>query len=300
MFQFLTLDRDTPINSPRSQPATITNPCVIEARDAITAQRVFQPDVAIVLGSGLGPLAEFVEHKTQIAYTDIPHFPRTHAAGHAGKLLLGFLAGLRVVMMQGRVHRYEGWSTSECTFPLRVMHALGAQTLIATNAAGGLNPRFCPGDLMVVDSHINRLDGGWRTSSHATLDLGHPPVLRGEPIYDYGLIQRAKQLARIKDTVLHQGCYLATLGPTYETRSEYKMFRSLGADAVGMSTVPEVQLAHQLGMNVLAFSVITNVASMDFPQSTTHDEVVDVGNSAGPKLMAIVQQIMQDMSGQPD
>lgn len=279
---------------------------VSAARDHITDQRVFQPDVAIVLGSGLGGLADRVEHKTEIPYSSIPSFPKTHAVGHAGKLVLGFVAGLRVVMMQGRAHRYEGKSIPESIFPVDCMLSLGAKLLIATNAAGGLNPRYEPGDLMAIDSHIDRLQRQTLLQSGKDLlPVGSASsnmlgLARGESPYDYELIRRAKQLARKQDTVLHQGCYVGTLGPTYETRSEYKMFRWMGGDAVGMSTIPEVLAAQRQGINVLAFSVITNVASTDIPQSTTHDEVVDVGNSAGPKLLAIIEGILQDMSGQPD
>ena len=275
------------------------------ARDFITAQRVFQPDVAIVLGSGLGGLADRVEHETAIPYDSIPGFPKTHAVGHAGKLILGFVAGLRVVMMQGRAHRYEGRSIPASAFPIECMLSLGANLLITTNAAGGLNPRYEPGDLMVIDSHIDRLQR--RTSLRSGDDFSGQPesstqvgIQRGEFPYDYSLIRRARQLARQEDVVLHQGCYLGTLGPTYETRSEYKMFRWMGADAVGMSTIPEVLAAQKQSVSVLAFSVITNVASTDVPQTTTHDEVVDVGNQAGPKLLKVIEGIMQDMSGQPD
>lgn len=271
---------------------------IAESVDAITQRKLFQPQVAIVLGSGLGDLAFRVKHATQIPYGTIPHFPSTHAAGHAGQLWLGFLSGMPVVLMQGRAHRYEGRANSEVEFPIRCLHALGASTLITTNAAGGLNTRFQTGDLMVLDSHMDFL---WERAPNApSMDPhGVSPQRNGNP-YDYSLIRRSREIAHKGGIDLHQGCYLATLGPTYETRSEYRMFRWMGADAVGMSTVPEVLAARSCGMNVLGFSVITNVASTDVPSSTTHQEVVDSGNQAGPKLMQIIQEILEDMAGQPD
>ncbi len=270
---------------------------VADARDAILARRLLQPQVALILGSGLGDLAAQVEHPTAISYEDIPHFSRTHVAGHAGRLVLGYLSGIPVVLMQGRTHRYEGSANVHVRFPVYCMHALGARTLIATNAAGGLNTRFQKGDLMVLDGHIDLLwaRGMWQRSERSGAGS-----VRGKATYDFDLMRQAKAIASKHQLVLHQGCYLATLGPTYETRAEYRMFRQLGADAVGMSTVPEVLAARQLGMGVLAFSVITNVASTDIPQSTTHDEVIQSVSSAGRKLMTIVRQILDNFAGQPD
>ena len=270
-----------------------------EARDAIQGRKFFQPQVALILGSGLGEMANSVEHAWSIPYADIPHFPKTHAVGHAGRLVLGYLSGLPVVVMQGRAHRYEGCSNLDVSFPVYCMHALGADKLIATNAAGGLNTRFQTGDSMVIDSHIHMLWQRDRLDLQPTFTETGQSV-RGPSPYDFDLLADAQAVARRQDIVLHQGCYLATLGPTYETRAEYKMFRMLGADAVGMSTAPEVIAARRLGMRVLAFSVITNVASTDIPQSTTHAEVVDSGNSAGPKLIRIIQGVLEDLAGQPD
>ncbi|QDV24740.1 purine-nucleoside phosphorylase [Aureliella helgolandensis] len=277
-------------------PAKLTA-LVAEARDRVFAKRIFQPRVAIVLGSGLGDLATRLTHPTALPYSEIPGFPRTHAVGHAGQLILGFLAGVPVVLMQGRAHRYEGFSNLHVRFPIRCLHALGATTLIVTNAAGGLNTRFQKGDLMAIDSHIDFL---WNRQQWGKPHVRPTPPLRGKCPYDFGLIHHANSIARRKDITLHQGTYLATLGPTYETRGEYRMFRQLGADAVGMSTVPEVLTARELSMQVLGFSVITNVASTDIPQSTSHSEVVDLGNEAGPRLMDILEDLLQDMAGQPD
>ncbi|MEM8732891.1 MAG: purine-nucleoside phosphorylase [Planctomycetota bacterium] len=288
---------------------TTPTAAVQEARDAILAQKLFQPQVAIVLGSGLGPLADRVDHAFAISYADIPGFPKTHAVGHAGRLVLGFLGGVRVALLQGRAHRYEGWTNAQVAFPTEVLHSLGARTLVTTNAAGGLNARYRVGDLMVIDSHFDWLWRGFHTGTsqeeisevHSGTNRGTTDcVVRGNSPYDRGLIERVHSIARRHGTVLHQGAYMATLGPTYETRSEYAMFREMGADTVGMSTVPEVLKATSLGMDVLAFSVVTNVASTDVPQSTTHDEVVESGKAAGPKLIAVIEALLDEMSGEPD
>ncbi|MEZ6134130.1 MAG: purine-nucleoside phosphorylase [Pirellulaceae bacterium] len=268
---------------------------VARARDAITAIKLWQPQVAIILGSGLSGLADCIAHATTIDYGHIPHFLPTHAVGHEGKLILGYLSGVPVAMMQGRTHRYEGYANCEVAFPVHVMHALGASMLITTNAAGGLNTRYQAGDLMVIDSHIDFL---WPRGQTGAPQLR--PAIRGPSPYDQQLLHNARNIARLSCTTLHQGCYLATLGPTYETRSEYRMFRWAGADAVGMSTLPEVYAARELEMQVLAFSVITNVASTDVPVSTNHAEVVETGNSAGPRLMNIIQQLLEELAGPPD
>lgn len=267
---------------------------VERARDTIIGFRLFQPQIGIVLGSGLGELAEQVEHASAVSYEEIPCFPRTHACGHAGKLIFGYLAGMPVVLMQGRAHRYEDWSNVDVSFPIHCLHALGVHTLVTTNAAGGLNPRFKIGDLMVIDGHLDFL---WR---RGLIGKASRPAPRGKPPYDQVLIDRVQHIARAHGIVLHQGCYLGTLGPTFETRSEYRMFRKTGADVVGMSTIPEVLAASQLGLRTVAFSVITNVASTDIPMATTHAEVIESGNTAGPKLLKIIQSLLEDMSGQPD
>lgn len=268
---------------------------VRSACDAIQDRRLLRPAVAIVLGSGLGALAEEILHATSIEYSEIPGFSKTHVAGHAGRLILGFIGGLPVVLMQGRTHRYEGHSQRKVQFPVQVMRGLGAETLIVTNAAGGLNRRFDVGDLMVIDSHIDFL---WSRGQYP------PPesrsVARGHNPYSPELIRRAKAIALRKEIVLHQGCYLGTLGPTYETRSEYRFFRTAGADAVGMSTIGEVLAARDLAMRVLGFSVITNVASTEVPTTTSHQEVEHYAQSAGPRLLSIVKQLLDEISGQPD
>ncbi len=267
---------------------------VDEARDAITAHRLFQPRVGIILGSGLSELAGHVQHASKLAYADIPYFPATHAAGHAGQLIMGYLAGMPVVVMSGRGHCYEGRCQNEVRFPVYCLQALGIDTLIVTNAAGGVNPRFRKEDLMLIDSHIDCL---WRRQMPP---CDWPATEQISEFYDPGLLELATRIALKQQCVLHRGCYLATLGPTYETRAEYRMFRQFGADAVGMSTVPEVLAARSAGVRVLACSVITNVASTWTPQVTTHGEVVAAGLGAGPRLLRLAMAMLEEMSGQPD
>jgi purine-nucleoside phosphorylase len=272
---------------------------IAAAVDFILDRRLLQPQVAIILGSGLGSLAGDVRHGTSIPYRDIPHFETTHADGHAGQLILGYLAGVPVVVMQGRYHRYEGHSCAAVCFPVRVMQALGASTLLVTNAAGGLNPRFRAGDLMLVDQHINCL---WPRNQHAA--SGHAPApgqLRYcDNVYDSDLLERMRRIALRSELSMHRGTYIATLGPTYETRSEYRMFRWMGGDAVGMSTVPEALTARELSMRVLAISVITNVACTDAGHGTTHAEVVQCGQQVEPRLRHLVHQLLEEMAGPAD
>lgn len=279
----------------------------------ISEARLLQPQVAIILGSGLGRLGDDVQHATCIPYNTISHFKVPHAVGHAGQLILGYLAGVPVVVMQGRYHRYEGHSDQCVAFPVQVMAALGARTLIVTNAAGGLNPRYLPGDLMLVDQHINGL---WPRPTHQTANASaaiamgcndHKTTMPASPVgrylpvvYDAGLLDQAARIARQCDVNLQRGTYVATLGPTYETRSEYRMFRWMGGDAVGMSTVPEVMAARQSGLRVLAMSVITNVACTDQAHGTSHDEVVQRGREIEPKLRRLVRLMLEEMAGPAD
>ncbi|MBX3421724.1 MAG: purine-nucleoside phosphorylase [Pirellulaceae bacterium] len=288
--------------------------CVTAACEVIQQHRILAPWVGCVLGSGLGGLAAQVTHATSIPYADVPGFSKTHAVGHAGRLVLGYFGGVPVVLLQGRSHRYEGRSPREVQFPIYVLRALGATTLITTNAAGGVNPTFRVGDLMVINRHIDLL---WPGQFGRAAPLGEPipspakpelqlPCVVGydfpRPVSPYclQLTAQVNSIAQQHGIAMQQGCYVGTLGPTYETRAEYKFFRWAGADAVGMSTIPEVIAAAQLGMKVLGISVITNVASTDTPQETSHAEVVQSSNQAGPKLQVIVRELLEQMSGQPD
>ena len=253
----------------------------------------FQPRVGLILGSGLGQLADRIEDACRIPYSEIPGFPESRVPGHAGNLILGRLGGTPVVVMQGRAHLYEGWSTWKATFPLRCMHALGIQTVIVSNASGGLNPRFHSGQVVLIDSHIDWMN---RSGIHAadaidsTATIGLPHRV-GNP-YDAGLLSMAEQFAVKLGFTLARGTYLATLGPNYETRAEYRMFDKMGADMVGMSTVPEILLANQLGLKVLAFSIVTNVATPDVQQTTDHADVLDWSRQAQEQLVPLIDSIL--------
>ena len=272
-----------------------------EACRAIGERSLLVPRVAIVLGSGLGALAEHVEHSVKIPYSAIPGFPLSHAHGHAGYLHLGYIGGVCVVVMQGRAHLYEGHSVEKATFPIRVMRQLGAETLILSNASGGMNTRFVSGDLMVIDEHIDLMfRTGIRSSDFPSSFAPSDLPSRSGAVYDPNWIRLAHATAKKLGIRLQQGTYLATLGPTYETRAEYRFFHRIGADAVGMSTVPEACLAHQIGFRILGFSVITNVARPDVLEKTSHAEVLDFAAVAQTKLVPLVQALLQDLAGPPD
>lgn len=271
---------------------------------------------AIILGSGLGGLAERIDDATAIDYHDIPGFSRSTAGGHRGQLICGILAGRRVVAMAGRFHRYEGWSNEQVAFPVHVMHALGAKRLIVSNAAGGVNPKFCVGDLMVIRDHINWLHGGGPLSAMSQqeraqnlVDSGdtralpqegsamRPCVLsetpwRSQSVYDENLADLAQSVAIRGGFTAQQGTYLATLGPTYETRAEYRMMRRIGADVAGMSTVSEVLAATGLGMRILGISLVSNVAQVDLPVKADHQEVLRAGREAAAKMEQIVIEVV--------
>jgi purine-nucleoside phosphorylase len=281
-----------------------------------------QPTVAIILGSGLGELADGIESSVRIPFAELPGFVSSTARGHRGQVVIGRLAGTPVVALAGRFHRYEGWSLAQVTFPVRVMSALGAKTMIVSNAAGGLRPHFRVGDLMVIRDHINWIparrpteargddpvrsrstadDSSDRADRNAADDIDHqrPHGFGGvsAATYDAALAQVAMAAGRDGDFAVHQGTYLATLGPTYETRAEYRMMRRLGADAVGMSTVPEAIVARRCGMRALAISMISNVARPDAVEETTHDEVLDAGRDAAPNLTRVVRAVISASSG---
>ncbi|MEL6110920.1 MAG: purine-nucleoside phosphorylase [Planctomycetota bacterium] len=255
---------------------------------------------AIVLGSGLGPLADKIESSTAIPFEQIPGFARSTAGGHRGQLIVGELAGKTVVAMAGRFHRYEGWTDSEVAFPIRVMRGLGATQLIASNAAGGVNPKLRVGDLVVIRDHINwlhpRAGGAALTAvqnDHVKATAEHQTPGRLGEVYSSRLAASALKAARQGGFVASEGTYLATLGPNYETRAEYRMMRHIGADVVGMSTVGEVMTAVGLGMSVLAISTVSNVADPDRAVVADHQEVLVAGAAAAEKLEAIVRSVLR-------
>jgi len=233
---------------------------------------------AVILGTGLGELAENLTAATTIAYGNIPGFPCSTALAHKGRLVCGEISGVPTIMMQGRCHLYEGYSFDELTLPVRVLAALGVQLLIVTNAAGGLNSGYRTGEVMLIDDHIN-LMGCW------CADAERPRA----PLYDCELAALAIATARRCDFVLQRGVYVGVTGPTYETRAEYRAFRRIGGDCVGMSTVPEALAAATCGLRVLGLSTVTNVASPDAPKTVTAEEVVEVAAIARPRVQQIIE-----------
>ncbi len=262
------------------------------ACDGIRSHWNHTPRAGIILGSGLGDFASQVAADVIIPYEEIPGFPQKAATiGHRGELVCGTISGVPVATMAGRFHFYEGHAIDDVAFPVRVMKALGVEYLIVSNASGGLNPAFGSSDIMVMEDHIqlmfqNPLIG----VNDDTLGPRFPDM---SAPYDRELIEMAQQIARQNDFQLHQGVYAALTGPTYETRAEYRMLRYLGADVVGMSTVPEVIVARHAGLRVLALSVVTNVCQPDSLQETTGEDVVDAAGLAEPQLTAIVRGVLE-------
>ncbi len=263
---------------------------------------------AIVLGSGLGSLADKIESQMAIAFGDVPGFARSTAGGHRGQLIIGNLESKPVIAMAGRLHRYEGWTTEQVTFPIEVMIGLGAKRLIASNAAGGVNPKLRVGDILVIRDHIDWLhERGTTDETEAIANetavnanetevnaptADHFGTSRLGILYDPDLAQVALTAARKHAFTAIEGTYLATLGPTYETRAEYRMMRRIGADVVGMSTVPEVLAAARAEISVLALSIVSNVADPDRAIVADHAEVLQAGDAAAAKLEGIVRQVL--------
>jgi len=271
---------------------------VRESTAAIQTKSRLLPRVGIILGSGLGDFANHITHPTSIPYHEIPFFPKLSAAGHAGELILGYFGQLPIVAMRGRAHLYEGHDPLWATYGVRVMKALGIDTLIVSNAAGGLNPRFAVGDVVLIDSHIDLMFQSGLKSNHIGTEVASlGMVQRLGSIYDESMIVQTLTAAKQSQIAVSRGTYLATLGPTYETRAEYRAFRMLGADMVGMSTVPETILAAAMGLRVLAFSVITNVAAPDITTATSHDEVLVGAATAQTKLVALLENLFGQWSG---
>ena len=251
------------------------------------------PIVGIVLGSGLGGLVDKVTIETEIAYKDIPHFPVSTVQGHAGKLIFGQMGGKNVVMMAGRFHYYEGYNMQEVTFPIRVMKALGVETLMLSNAAGCMNVNFKVGDIMLIHDHINQFpEHPLRGPNDERLGVRF--VDMSEP-YDKPLLTLAYDVARDQNLQLREGVYIGLQGPTFETRYEYHMLHVIGGDAVGMSTVPEVIVARHGNMKVFAASVITDMGIRDELNTITHEEVLAAANEAAPKLAALVAEMVARM-----
>ncbi len=251
------------------------------------------PTTGIILGSGLGGLKDLVTVETEISYTDIPNFPVSTVKGHESKLLFGKLGEKAVVLMAGRFHYYEGYSMQEVTFPIRVMKALGVQTLIVSNAAGGMNKNFAVGDIVIIRDHINLFpEHPLRGANDERLGMRFPDM--SEP-YDAGMIASAQQIAAELGFKVQTGVYVGFQGPTFETRSEYKMLHTMGADLVGMSTVPEVIVAIHGGLKVFGASIVTDMGIREELNKITHEEVLQAANEAAPKLARLVAELVKTL-----
>lgn len=264
-----------------------------EAAGAIRDRCSLTPRIAIILGTGLGMLAERIDVRASIPFSAIPHFPITTLDAHAGNLVLGMLAGKPVMAMSGRLHLYEGYTVLQVTFPVRVAKALGAKTLIVSNAAGGVNPQFSEGDLMVITDHINMMgDNPLIGPNDESLGPRYPDM--SEP-YTKSLIELAESVALSKEIRLQRGVYLACPGPSLETRAEYRFMRRIGADAIGMSTVPEVIVAVHAGLQVLGFSAITDECLPDALKPADVNRIVATAKRIEPKLAEIVTACIERM-----
>lgn len=265
-----------------------------DAVRAVQARTKLVPEVAIILGTGLGGLADEMALETRIPYGEIPGFPLSTVESHAGQLLVGTLAGRRVMAMQGRFHRYEGYTLQQIAFPVRVLRQLGARTLVVSNACGGMHPLWGPGELMLIADHINLLgDNPLVGPNDDRLGLRFPDM---SAPYDAGLRARARAVALEQGITLREGVYVAVPGPNLETRAEYRMLRTLGADVVGMSTVPEVIAAVHLGMRVLGVSIITDQCLPDALAPASVEQIIAVARAAEPKLTALVRGVLERLN----
>lgn len=262
-----------------------------EAVAAIRQKWNGTPKVGIILGTGLGGVARKITDPVTFNYVDLPHFAASTAMTHAGQLVCGKFNGMDVVAMEGRIHAYEGYSWQQITFPVRVMRALGCDLLIVSNACGGMNPQFRRGDIMVIEDHINLMGGNPLVGINDD-ELGPRFPDMCEP-YTRSLVDAAMAIGRKNGYAIHTGVYVALMGPCLETRAEYRFLRAIGADAVGMSTVPEVIVAVHAGMRVLGLSIITDMGLPDALQPVNIAEIIETANTAEPKLSQIVLEILE-------
>jgi len=277
--------------------ATITRAQVDEAVAVIRSRARVQPKVGLVLGSGLGGLADAVEDPAIIPYADLPHWPRASVEGHVGRLVIGRLESADVLVMQGRAHFYEGYSMAQATFPVRVMQFVGVHTLIVTNAAGGLNLSFRAGDVMLISDHINLIGmaghNPLRGPNDPSFGVRFPDM--SQP-YDASLRVLAHRVALANAIDLREGVYICLAGPSFESQADIRFLRIIGADSVGMSTVPEVVVARHGGLRVLGLSGISNTLPAEGgTQTTTHEEVLKAGRTLVPKMTAIIRGVLREM-----
>ena len=269
------------------------------AAAAIRRRWAGQPRAALVLGTGLHHLSSLIRAEAAIPYTDVPHFPRSTALGHCGQLVCGWFGGQIVVAMDGRCHGYEGYPLAALLLPVLAIRELGVELLILSNASGGLNPDYASGDVVVVSDHINLMF--WKRPPWPATDqrgvagmadaCGRQP---SAPVYDRGLIDQALEISRRERFAAHRGVYVGVTGPNYETRAEYRFLRQIGADVVGMSTVPEAVAAARCGLRTLALSIVTNVARPDCPEVVRAEDVVRAAERAEPHVRKIMAQVVAD------
>ncbi len=263
---------------------------ILQTADVLRPLLSRPPVAGIILGSGLGPLADAVEVEHRIPYAEIPNFPVATVVGHKGELILGNLAGKPIMMLAGRFHYYEGYSMAEVTFPVRVMRALGAETLILSNAAGAMNPDYCVGDIVLLRDHINLFpEHPLRGANDDRLGPRFPDM---SAPYTPDLLKAAQGIAGKLDLKVHTGVYAGLQGPTYETRAEYEWLHRTGADVVGMSTVPEVIVAVHGGMRVLAASIVTDIGIREEENTVSHEEVLQAAAEAAPRLCRLFTEVV--------
>ena len=264
---------------------------ILETVDFIKSKtNGFEPEVGIVLGSGLGGLVNVIDTQYSIPYAEIPNFPVSTVAGHQGKLILGTLSGRKVVAMQGRFHYYEGYSTKEVTFPIRVLKYLGIKLLVLSNASGGINPDFRVSDIMFITDHINLLPNPLIGKNDDRIGTRFPEMSEA---YNKNVLAFADKIADELKIQVQHGVYVGDTGPTYETPAEYNYYRVIGGDCVGMSTVPEVIIARHCGLPVFAMSIITDLGGKDIAVQVTHEEVINAANVAEPKMTAILKEMLR-------
>ena len=264
---------------------------ILETVDFIKSKtNGFEPEVGIVLGSGLGGLVNVIDTQYSIPYAEIPNFPVSTVAGHQGKLILGTLSGRRVVAMQGRFHYYEGYSTKEVTFPIRVLKYLGIKLLVLSNASGGINPDFRVSDIMFITDHINLLPNPLIGKNDDRIGTRFPEMSEA---YNKNVLAFADKIADELKIQVQHGVYVGDTGPTYETPAEYNYYRVIGGDCVGLSTVPEVIIARHCGLPVFAMSIITDLGGKDIAVQVTHEEVINAANVAEPKMTAILKEMLK-------
>jgi purine-nucleoside phosphorylase len=265
-------------------------------KDAIAERTSYNPKVGIILGSGLGPLAERVSNPDRIPYTKLPSWPISTVPGHQGQLVIGELEGQSVLIMQGRTHYYEGYPMPYIGLPIRVMQRMGVEILIVTNAAGAINPEFQPGDVMLIIDHLNLIGmAGLSPLRGPNLDMFGPRFPDMSNAYDSALSEAIRQVAAANNIMLREGVYAGLAGPSFETPADLRFLNTIGADAVGMSTVPEVTVARHGGQRVLGISGISNKANLDGSTVTTHEEVLEAGQIIVPKLETLIQGVLRTL-----